>query len=197
MKKQMIQPLFAFGMALVFAGCATTSKPAEMTAADEARYTQAIEKAEAQTPSPIQDDTEYTVVVGESAASGVAGRTGKSTGNAVQGMPAADTPAARTFAVSKTEYDAFFAQSPAVVLGRMTLDPIVDGGTLLGYRIKDIRAFPGVDLANEDIVVGIDGKLPQNPDDYFNAWEACKAKSDCTVNIQRGVDRFKLEWKAE
>ncbi|MBO4351776.1 MAG: hypothetical protein J6A01_12655 [Proteobacteria bacterium] len=197
MKNQMIQLILILCSAILFSACATTGTSHEMSAKDEARYAQAIENAEATSPSPIQKDTEYTVVIGESAAQDLLGTASPSGSDQAQTSPANDTATLKPekqFSISKADYDAFFAQSPAIVLGRMTLDPITDGGALLGYRVKDLKPFAGVDLVNEDIIVGINGKLPKNPDEYFNAWENCKKQSNCTVNIQRGVDRFNLEW---
>ena len=200
MKIQMIQ-LILLCSAILFSACATTGTSHEMSAKDEARYAQAIENAEADSPSPVQKNKEYTVVVGESAAQDLLGSASPSeTPQPSHATPTNGTAAPKPekkFTVSKADYDDFFAKSPAVVLGRMTLDPITDGGALLGYRVKEIKSFAGVDLVNEDIIVGINGKLPKNPDEYFNAWETCKKQSNCTVNIQRGVDRFNLEWKAE
>ncbi len=164
-------------------GCASTSSK-EMSAKDEARYAAAIERAEAEHPSAIPEGSEYVVAIGEVAAVDVQAKTADE-------MPAI----ARTFSVSRSEYDAFFAQSPATILGRMSLDPILDGGSLLGYRVKNLKTFSGVDLSDEDIIIGINGKLPQNPDEYFTQWEAAKASNECSVNIQRGVDRFELVWR--
>lgn len=169
-------------MILLASGCATTSNK-EMSAQDEARYAAAIERAEAEHPSAIPEGAEYTVVIGESAATDA------------QAMTAAEMPSIeRTFSVSRTEYDYYFAQSPAIVLGRMTLDPIIDGGNLIGYRIRDLKPFAGVDLQDNDIVYGIDGVLPKDPDAYFESWEKAKKGSSCAVNIQRGTERFDLVW---
>ena len=165
----------------LLAGCASSTK--EMSAKDEARYAAAIEKAEAEHPSAIPEGSTYVVAVGEAAALDV------------QAQNASDMPTIeRPFSVPRAEYQAFFAQSPAVVLARMTLDPITDGGKLLGYRVKDLKPFTGVDLANEDIIVGIDGVLPQNPVEYFNSWENAKSSNGCKVNVQRGMDQFDLVW---
>ncbi|MBQ9394068.1 MAG: hypothetical protein IJU23_00920 [Proteobacteria bacterium] len=175
--------LTGLAVVLVLTGCASTGKNKEMSAKDEARYVAAIEKAEAEHPSKIHEGDEYIVSVGEVAAADAA------TVSSSQ-LPTID----RSFSVSRNDYDEFFSKSPAVVLGRMKLDPITDGGTLLGYRIKELKSFQGVDLADEDIIIGIDGKLPKNPDEYFNSWEKAKAANSCKVNIQRGTDRFDLVW---
>ena len=179
-------------------GCASGSVK-EMSAKDEARYAAAIEKSEAEHPSAIQEDTRYVVAVGEGAAAqaGAELQMPQQEQNAEVSQNDADAAPARTFSVSRPMYDTFFAQSPAVILGRMTLDPIVDGGVLLGYRVKDLKAFSGVDLADDDIIIGINGQLPKTPDDYFNRWEEAKNGSGCTVNIQRGMTKFDLIWTVE
>lgn len=163
-------------------GCASTGTRHEMSAADEARYAAAIDEAEAQTPSAISPDATYVVSYGDAL-------------DVNQDAVTKTHETSREFEVSRADYDAFFAQSPAIVLGRMTLDPITDGGKLLGYRVTQLTPFEGVDLQNEDIIIGIDGVLPQTPDDYFERWQAAKAASQCTVNIQRGVDRHDLVWR--
>ena len=179
-------------------GCASNSVK-EMSAKDEARYAAAIEKAEADQPSAIQDDTSYVVAVGAGAAEQAGAELQETPQNqtAQADQNEASAAPARTFSVSRPVYDTFFAQSPAVVLGRMTLDPIVDGGILLGYRVKDLMAFSGVDLATDDIIIGINGQLPKTPDDYFNRWEEAKNGTGCTVNVQRGVTKFDLVWTVE
>ncbi len=174
-----------FGL-LLASGCASSSKPAEMSAKDEARFAAAIEKADAEKPSSIPDDAVYVVAVGESAASTA------SQESAVE-MPTIE----RSFKVSREAYDAFFAQSPGAVLGRMKLSAIMDGGKLLGYRIISLKRFDGVDLDEQDIITGLDGVMPINPDVYFESWEKAKNASHCTVNVQRGVEKFNLEWTVE
>ena len=176
-------------LAFVLNACATSSSPKAMSAKDEARFAAAIEKADAENPPALQPGDTLVVSIGENAAKDVAAQA-----NAMPQSPAPTQTLAREFNVTRADYDAFFAQSPAIVLGRMTLDPIQDGTTLLGYRIKDIQSFQGLDLQKEDIIVGIDGKLPRTPDAYFEAWQTAKAASKCTVNIQRGTDRFDLVW---
>ncbi len=153
-----------------------------MSAKDEARYAAAIEKAEAVEPSAIPPDAVYVVTYGD---------VDEPVLNAAPNAPA------RSFDVAQNDYDAFFSQSPAVILARLSLDPIVDGGKLLGYRIVSIQPFDGVDLQKEDIIIGVDGVLPKNPDDYFNSWQKAKSASGCVVNIQRGLDRHDLVWKVK
>jgi len=135
--------------------CATTSSSkGQLSPKEEARYAAAIQKAEAEQPSAISDNEKYVVSVGPSAAQTAAETLNLSSPE-------------RSFNVSREEYDAFFAQSPAVILSRMKLN---------------------------DIIVGIDGVLPANPDVFFNSWEKAKKSSKCTVNVQRSLDRFDLTW---
>ena len=165
---------------MMWTGCASSSSTKEMSEKDEARYKEAIEKADAENPPQIEVGDSIIVNMGRSDNVPV-----------VEQAPAVK----RSFDVSREEYDAFFNQSPAVILGRMVLEPIHDGPSLLGYRIKSLsKPFEGVDLVSEDIIVGINGKMPRNPDEYFNQWQSSKADSECVVNIQRGVDRFDLSW---
>ncbi len=179
----------AIAIICLMAGCASKQNKSTMTAAEEARYAAAIESEDAQQPPII--DTGETVIV-------------NATGNISEGAiadrednvsEAASTPVqpSRTFKVPRSEYDDFFAQSPAVLLARLELDPIRDGTTLLGYRIKSIREpFAGVDIRENDIILGI-----QTPDDYFSSWEKAKASNECRVKIQRDVDRFELVWTVD
>ena len=171
-------------------GCAARQDKKTMTAAEEARYAAAIEQAEMENPSPIQPGDEIVVnMSGDPAAA-----------QSVISAPESQTPAApaRSFEVSRAEYDSFFAQSPAVILARLELEPIMDGTSLLGYRIRSIKEpFDGVDIRANDIVIGIDGVMPRTPDDYFKRWETAKGASSCKVNIQRDVDRFDLVWNVK
>lgn len=172
------------GMILFVSGCATTRQAKEMSAAEEARYAAAIEDAEVRAPSPVAEGDVFVVTTGESAEEALA---------QIQEVPAVS----RHFKVSRADYDAFFAQSPAAVLARMQLEPITDGGTLLGYRVRELRRFAGVDLQKGDIIIGIDGVMPRTPDAYFERWEKAKSGSGCTVNVQRDLERFELVWEAE
>lgn len=170
-------------------GCAAKQNKKTLTAAEEARYAAAIEREDVNQP-PIIEDGEVVIV--------------NATGNVSESVLAEEIAEpqpvvpARDFHVARSVYDDFFAQSPALILARFNLEPIQDGTALLGYRIKSLRTpMPGVDIQPDDIIVGIDGVMPKNPDDYFKRWETCKAANACTVNIQRGVDRFALTWTAD
>ena len=159
-------------------GCATTNNDKrDLTPKEVARFQEEIDRH----PSSVPMGTEINVSV---------------TGEMPKAVP--EKPAvSRDFTVSAAEYDAFFADSPAVVLGRMTLDPVRDGSALLGYKIVKFNRgkFDGVDLTENDIIVAIDGKLPKNPDDYFATCEKLKAADTATVKVQRSVDTFTLTWK--
>ena len=170
---------------LLACGCATTRQVKEMSAAEEARYAAAIEEAEVKSPSPLEEGDVIVVTTGETAEEALS--------HIQQDVPVVS----RSFKVPRAEYDAFFAQSPAVVLARMQLEPIVDGGSLLGYRVRKLKRFAGVDLQDGDIIVGIDGVMPRTPDAYFDRWEKAKAGAKCVVNVQRDLERFELVWEAE
>ena len=172
-------------MILCWTGCASSSSPAHMSAKDEARYEAAIIKADEENPPSIQVGDTIVVNMGSS-------------DNRIPVDAEAPAPALRrNFEVDRQAYDDFFNQSPAVILGRMQLDPIRDGTSLLGYRIKEIKSFEQVDLIKNDIIVGINGTMPKTPDEYFAQWQAAKESAHCVVNIQRGTERFDLTWQAK
>lgn len=158
-------------------GCATSTANHDLSPQEVARYQEAIDK----NPSSVPMGTEITVSV---------------SGELPAPAPVPQT-VARDFTVPAADYDAFFAESPAVILGRLTLDPVRDGNTLLGYRIVKFNRerFDGVDLEQNDIIVAIDGKLPQTPDDYFAAWEKLRAADTATLTVLRSVNTFTLTWK--
>ena len=192
----MVSSLWAYG-------CATTSNVSEMTPKEEARYQAAIEAAQAQQPSrlAVGDTVELDagrgmVRVIEADTTQTATETAQETTQAAEAAPADYTTSdGRHFEVAPAAYDAFFEQSPATVLSWFELEPIQDGSTLLGYRIRAIRSpLRDVDLRAEDIIIGIDGKMPSSPDIYFERWEAAKQSGSCTINIQRGVERHDLTW---
>ena len=172
-------------MLLCWTGCASSSAPAQMSAKDEARYEAAIQKADAENPPTIGIGD--TIVV----------NMGSSNNSVPVAIEAPEPVLMRNFEVSRQAYDDFFNQSPGVILGRMKLDPIRDGTSLLGYRIKDIKPFEQVDLTKDDIIVGINGTMPKTPDEYFNQWQSAKENSHCVVNIQRGTERFDLTWQVK
>ncbi|MBR4985548.1 MAG: hypothetical protein IKY83_07410 [Proteobacteria bacterium] len=171
-------------VSLLVCGCAASHQVKEMSAADEARYATAIEEADVKSPSPVEAGDVFVVTTGETAEDALA---------YIQ-----DTPSvSRKFTVARADYDAFFAQSPAVILARMQLEPVTDGSSLLGYRVRDIKRFEGVDLQQNDIITGIDGVMPRTPDAYFERWEAARKGNRCVVNVQRDLERFELVWEAE
>lgn len=187
---------------LLACGCATTSHVSEMTPREEARYQAAIESAETQQPSrlAVGDTVELDagrgvvrVIEAPTAETSPTAENAPTTENAKADYTTSD---GRHFDVSPASYASFFEQSPATVLSWFELEPIQDGSTLLGYRIRAIRSpLRDVDLRAEDIIVGIDGKMPSSPDIYFERWEAAKQSGSCTVNIQRGVERHDLTWR--
>jgi type II secretory pathway component PulC len=154
--------------------CASTPDKRDLTPQEVARFQEEIDKH----PSSVPMGTEINVSVsGE--------------------MPQPAKPAVeRSFTVPSADYDAFFADSPAVILGRVTLDPVRDGSALLGYKIVKFNRgkFDGVDLDIGDIIVAIDCKLPKNPDEYFATWEKLKSAQTATVKVLRSVDTFTLTW---
>lgn len=102
----------------------------------------------------------------------------------------------RTFDVLESVYRDFFSQSPAVILSKVSLEPIQDGTSLLGYRIVGMEEpFEGVDLRVGDIVVGLNGKVPKTPDVYFETWQESKSTGVAIVNIQRDLERYELRWQ--
>lgn len=174
----------------VFAfACTQAKSPAPMSAADEAAYAAAIEREDAkQAPA---------VALAESIVVGV-GPYSQADDSPLPVEMTAPAPS-RRFAVSQSDYEAFFAEGPAVVLGRFELEPVRDGSELLGYRITDIRdAFAAVDLLEDDIIVGINGKLPKNPEQYFEQWQDLQQyKAPASLQVQRKLDRFEIVWSVE
>ena len=167
-----------FLVSVLFAGCASGGAR-EMSAKDEARYAAAIER---EPESAVPSDVEFTVTYAR---------------DPEPASAVAPSGPARDFRVTRADYDAFFAQGPASVLTRMTVEAIVDGGKLLGYRIDRIASFDGVDLRIDDIILAIDGKLPRDPDEYFERWEHARTSDGCRVTVQRDVTRFDLTWHVE
>lgn len=204
--------------AICFCGCGTTAnKNTPMSAKDEARYAAAIEASAGQGYQIIEDgemltmDTETGKLIVRPAPKSTTTpnhnadksndqvNTAQSTGD----KPTRDTLAkmtthdgGRSFDVDESTYNAFFDQSPATVLARLSLEPIQDGTSLLGYRITHIaNPFENVDLKPGDIVVGLDGKIPKTPDAYFEAWQKAKSSGIAIVNIQRDLERYELRWQ--
>lgn len=205
--------------AICFCGCGTTAnKNTPMSAKDEARYAAAIEASAGQGYQIIEDgemltmDTETGKLIVRPAqkstttpnhnadkSSDPQSNADKSTGD----KSTRDTLAkmtthdgGRTFDVDELIYNEFFDQSPATVLARLSLEPIQDGTSLLGYRITHIaNPFENVDLKPGDIVVGLDGKIPKTPDAYFEAWQKAKSTGIAIVNIQRDLERYELRWQ--
>ena len=165
------------------AACAPAPKDKkELTASEVAKYQEALDSSAHAVPM----GTELTVSV---------------SGDAPSALPD-NVPAnpARDIVVPAADYDAFFDASPAVILARVSLEPIRDGNTLLGYKIVKFndKAFDGVDLREDDIIVAIDHKLPNTPDDYFDAWQKLKASNKASIDVQRSVSKFSITWtKAE
>ena len=159
-------------------GCATTNNDKrDLTPKEVARFQEEIDRH----PSSVPIGTELNVSV---------------TGEMPKAVPAQPT-VSRDFSVPAADYDAFFAESPAIILGRLTLEPVRDGSAFLGYKIAKFNNghFDGVDLKENDIIVAIDGKVPRTPDDFFTTWEKLKASDTATVKVQRSVDTFTLTWK--
>ena len=194
--------------AICFCGCGTTAnKNTPMSAKDEARYAAAIEASAGQGYQIIEDgemltmDTETGKLIVRPAPKSTTTNhnADKSSGD----KPTRDTLAkmtthdgGRTFDVDESTYNEFFDQSPATVLARLSLEPIQDGTSLLGYRITHIaNPFENVDLKPGDIVVGLDGKIPKTPDAYFEAWQKAKSTGIAIVNIQRDLERYELRWQ--
>ncbi len=171
-------PILICVLAFVTACASTKREKKDLTAEAVAKYQEALDKSESSVPL----GTQLTV--------SVSGDMPKQFDN-----PSSDVPS-RTFNVPAEAYDAFFTQSPGEVFTWVELEPIQDGGTLLGYRIVKFKgqSFPSVDLRENDIIVKVNGQVPRDPDIYFAEWEKMKNSNKATLDIQRSVDRFTLTW---
>lgn len=195
------------GAAAIFCGCGTAgTRNAPMSVKDEARYAAAIEASADQGYQIIGEGEMLTVdtdtgklVVRPAPDSATKGdKEEASSESAESDMSNAVTvrDGGRTFDVLESVYRDFFSKSPAVILSRVSLEPIQDGTNLLGYRIVGMdEPFEGVDLRVGDIVVGLNGKAPKTPDVYFETWQESKSTGVAIVNIQRDLERYELRWQ--
>lgn len=159
-------------------GCSSGHRPATMSAAQEAHYRKAIAQQDQERPPLLQ--------LGQSVAIDLTGDLAS-----IEALPAE-----RSFEVSPQAYHAFFAQSPALLLAKMKLEPVMDGTSLVGYRIAaPAQPFEHVDLKAGDILLALDGSRVYSPDDYYRAWQKAKASTACSVTVQRGAEQFSLSWR--
>lgn len=189
MMSRLCLPTILLLVAAFSLSCTQNKPQPTMTAADEEAYAIAIEREDAKQAPKVALAESIVVGIGP-----------KSQGDDSQLPVDLTAPQVkRQIDVLQNNYEAFFAEGPAVVLGRLELEPVRDGSELLGYRITNIReTFEGVDLMEDDIIVGINGTLPKNPDQYFEQWQKLQQyKAPVRLQVQRKLDRFEIVWSVK
>jgi len=102
--------------------------------------------------------------------------------------PGAAAPApARPGTVSRSDLDELLAAGPAALLARVETAPEREGGRFAGFRIT---GFPGgppaaVDLRVGDVVVRVNGRGIERPEQYFEVFRALAGAAEIRFEIIR------------
>lgn len=112
--------------------------------------------------------------------------------------PPGVTPTVVESALSAAEFDAAMARGPQRVVASVEVQPALEKGRFLGFRI--VRLQPDGDfrsctsLLPGDVVLTVNREPLERPEQFMRAWEVVKASRSVEVELQRGTSRMLYRW---
>lgn len=114
-------------------------------------------------------------------------------------LAAAEAPAeaeepAAPGTIRREDLDAFLAQGPAALLARVETAPVHRAGRFAGFRIVGFpRGAPRtIDLRPGDVVVRVNGRDIERPEQYFEAFGALSGTAELRFEILRDGEPAEL-----
>ena len=101
--------------------------------------------------------------------------------------------------IARAEYERVLADAPGLLLAHLDAEPVLAAGKFRGWRLRSLfdgdPRFSGATIHAGDVVVAINGKKLERPEQFFEAWEAARGRSDLTVDLLRDGARQTLKWR--
>lgn len=111
---------------------------------------------------------------------------------ATQPNPEPDLPGR----ILRADLDAVLAGGPAALLSEVVAEPAMDNGVFVGFRITEFMsgAPPVVDLRPGDVILTVNGKTVERPENYFEVFQDLKTATALRFEVLRKAEKMVLEY---
>jgi type II secretory pathway component PulC len=108
------------------------------------------------------------------------------------------TEASSPGTLSRAELESVLDAAPGAFLQHVDAGPRLVGGRFHGWRLRafypgDAR-FAGVDLRAGDVILRVNGRSIEQPDELMVVWEALRKERELVVDLERDGRGRTLRW---
>lgn len=99
--------------------------------------------------------------------------------------------------IQRAALDEVLAAGPGRFLQTIATEADMRDGRFVGFRLTELRdeaLFGGVDLAQGDTVIEVNGHAIERPEDAFTVWTSLEVASELSVVVLRGDERRELRF---
>ena len=99
--------------------------------------------------------------------------------------------------IRRAALDEVLAGGPGLFLQKVSTEADLRDGRFVGFRLTELRdgaLFEGVDLAQGDTVIEVNGYAIERPEDAFTVWTSLQVASELSVVVLRGDERRELRF---
>jgi type II secretory pathway component PulC len=99
--------------------------------------------------------------------------------------------------IRRAALDEVLAGGPGLFLQKIATEADMRDGRFVGFRLTELRdeaLFGGVDLAQGDTVIEVNGHAIERPEDAFTVWTSLQVASELSVVVLRGDERRVLRF---
>ncbi|MDQ3036922.1 MAG: hypothetical protein M3Y87_31300 [Myxococcota bacterium] len=99
--------------------------------------------------------------------------------------------------IRRAALDEVLAGGPGLFLQKVATEADLREGRFVGFRLTELRdaaLFEGVDLAQGDTVVEVNGYAIERPEDAFTVWTSLHVASELSLVVLRGDERRELRF---
>lgn len=112
--------------------------------------------------------------------------------------PLAVPGGARAGSITRDELKPYLDAGPAAFLAWFETEAATDEGRFVGWRLVKLlpegRALAALDLVPDDVLVAINGRPLQRPDEMSDLWTELYGAGAIVAEIRRGPERFTLRY---
>lgn len=90
------------------------------------------------------------------------------------------------------------AASPGAFLAHVDVEPVVVGAAFRGWRLRSFFAGDprlGAALRPGDVVLRVNDRSVERPEQFMEVWQAAAARADLTVDLLRDQRPTRLAWR--
>jgi type II secretory pathway component PulC len=100
--------------------------------------------------------------------------------------------------IARRELLAFLDRGPGEFLGHVDVSPRFGSGHFQGWRLRSFypgdQRFAGLDLQAGDVVLRVNGRSVEKPEQLTEVWQALRAAEALEVDLERNGAPIRLRW---